>query len=76
MADTYECTFAYKTLTDALVRRMLDGEDEAARIVAAMALLIEGWRPGDPDPSDLPPDHDDGHDLEAMAEAVQFRRAA
>lgn len=40
--------------------RMSDGGDElATRSLAAMALLAEGWRPGDPDP-DNGPDGDGG----------------
>lgn len=35
------------------------GDEVATRSLAAMALLAEGWRPGDPDP-DNGPDGDGG----------------
>ncbi len=49
--------------TDAFVAHVKDlqgraalGDGFAIKSLAALALLSEGWRPGDPDPSDEPPD--------------------
>lgn len=46
------------TLTDhyyehisGLVSRMNDGDHDATKTIGAIVLLLEGWRPGDPDPS-------------------------
>jgi len=53
------------TLTDhydAHVRRlesMAPTDDDAARSLACLTLLMQGWRPGDPDPRD-DPDPPDG----------------
>jgi hypothetical protein len=41
---------------EALERLALAGDELATRSLACMALLIEGWRYGDPDPVDSPPD--------------------
>lgn len=32
-----------------LEARAIDGEQHAAKTLACMALLVEGWRPSDPD---------------------------
>jgi hypothetical protein len=43
---------AFSEHVDELERRALAGDDFATRSLAAMVLLKEGWRPGDPDPTD------------------------
>lgn len=65
---------AYKDLADELIARMHGGDEFATRIVAAMTLLISGWRYGDPDPKD----DDDPDDGEAVQDDVVMllRRAA
>lgn len=50
-----ETSKAYKTLVDDLVKRGEAGDTLAVRCLSAMSLLCEGWRYGDPDPTDPPP---------------------
>lgn len=49
-------------MTEAYTRHVRDlaflaecGDVIAAKSLAALALLNDGWRPGDPDPTDTPP---------------------
>lgn len=39
-----------------LERRAIGGDAFATRSLCAIVLMKEGWRPGDPDPSDDDPD--------------------
>jgi len=39
-----------------LEAKALSGDEFAAQSLSAMALLVSGWRYGDPDPVDTPPD--------------------
>lgn len=52
----------YFAHVEELIRRMDEGDEFATKSVAALALLISGWRPGDPDPTD-DPDDDGGEPL-------------
>lgn len=63
---------AYMELVTDLIGRMDDGDDFATRVIAAMALLIGGWRAGDPDPVDPT---DGGETVIEFSEAL-LRRAA
>jgi hypothetical protein len=45
---------AFKAHIDDAMARAEAGDPFAARALSAMALLISGWRYGDPDPSDGP----------------------
>lgn len=47
---------AYKALVDELMAKAETGDPLAARCLAALSLVCEGWRYGDPDPTDPPPD--------------------
>lgn len=64
----------YKAHVELLERLAEAGDEMATRSLACLALLAEGWRYGDPDPSEGGPDDDGG--LPAPANIVQFRRAA
>ena len=46
---------AYKALVDELVAKAEAGDRLASRCLAALSLMGEGWRYGDPDPTDPPP---------------------
>lgn len=46
----------YKALVDELLGKAEAGDLLAVRCLAALSLLAEGWRYGDPDPRDDPPD--------------------
>lgn len=39
-----------------VTRRAEDGDDFSVKTLCVLALFSEGWRPGDPDPTDTPPD--------------------
>jgi hypothetical protein len=54
-----------------LEARALAGDEFSIRSLCAMSLLAEGWRVGDPDPVDTPPD--DGGEVVNLA---AYRRAA
>lgn len=43
---------AYAEHIDELERRAIAGDDFAVKSLACMVLLKEGWKPGDPDPTD------------------------
>lgn len=47
---------AYEEHVTELERRAIAGDEFAVRSLACMVLLKEGWKPGDPDPSDDDPD--------------------
>jgi hypothetical protein len=47
-----ELTLRFSDHVAELERRALAGDEFATRSLCAMVLLKEGWRPGDPDPSD------------------------
>ena len=47
---------AYEEHITELERRALAEDEFAIRSLCAMVLLKEGWKPGDPDPSDDDPD--------------------
>ena len=64
---------AFKAHVDELERRAEGGDSFAAKSLAALALLAEGWRYGDPDPTDPPPD--DGGEPINLA-AYRLRLAA
>jgi hypothetical protein len=46
----------YREHVDALLVMAEAGDDFAAKSLACLALICEGWRYGDPDPVDPPPD--------------------
>jgi hypothetical protein len=47
----------FKAHVDELTRRVEEHDDVfAQKSLACLALLAEGWRYGDPDPTDPPPD--------------------
>ena len=46
---------AYKALVDELVEKAEAGDMLAVRCLSALSLVCEGWRYGDPDPTDPPP---------------------
>ena len=46
----------YKALVDELLGKAEAGDLLAVRCLAALSLVVEGWRYGDPDPTDDPPD--------------------
>lgn len=50
------------------------GDEMAAKSLACLALVCEGWRYGDPDPTDPGPDGDGG--LPLPDNVLLFRRAA
>lgn len=55
MAVTDPLSVAYKGLVEELLRRCETGTDShACQCLAALSLLAEGWRYGDPDPEDDP----------------------
>ncbi len=59
----------YQEHVDELYHRAQRGDIGAAKNLAALALLCEGWRPGDDDPEgDGGPD-DDGGERETIADA-------
>lgn len=76
--DNMVTTRAYKKLIDELREKMENGDELATRCVGAMALLISGWRYGDPDPEDDGPDDDGepGEVWDAHDAVILFRRAA
>jgi len=41
----------FTALVLSLETRAIAGDEEATKMLGALALLREGWRPGDPDPS-------------------------
>jgi hypothetical protein len=53
---TNDLTELFNAHVQELTRMMEAGDGFATKTIAAMALLMEGWRPGDPDPSDEGPD--------------------
>lgn len=74
---------AFREHVDTLLSRALEGDDDANRSLACIALLAAGWRYGDPDPVD--PDGPDGGetvdlggwDIEVdTTNIIPFRRAA
>lgn len=68
----------FRTHVEALEAKSIAGDEEAVRSLAAMALLISGWRYGDPDPDDTPPDDDGGIDAPDynIVTLNDYRRAA
>lgn len=64
----------FKSLVDELQRRAECGDEFSLKSLAALALLAEGWRYGDPDPDDGGPD-DGGCEVVELAD-VLLRRAA
>jgi len=54
-----------------LEAKALSGDTFAAQSLSAMALLVSGWRYGDPDPVDTPPDGEG-----KVVNLDYFRRAA
>lgn len=69
----------YKAHVELLEKLSEEGDEVAARSLAAIILLAKGWRYGDPDPVDGPDDggpDDDGGLPIPMENVVQFRRAA
>ena len=50
-----ETSKAYKALVDELQAKWEAGDLFAAQCLAALSLVCEGWRYGDPDPVDPPP---------------------
>lgn len=56
----------YKALVEELMLKWEAGDELAARCVAAMSLLVEGWRYGDPDPVD-PDDGPEGGEVISLA---------
>ena len=65
---------AYKALVDELMGKWEAGDLLAARCLAALSLVCEGWRYGDPDPTDAPPS-DGGEPIINLA-AYRLRLAA
>lgn len=61
---------AFRNHVEELERRALFGDIFAAQSLDAIALVVTGWRYGDPDPTDDP---DGGGEVVDMA---QYRRAA
>lgn len=61
----------YTALVLALESSASAGDEHAARVLGAMALLCEGWRPGDPDPAG-PDDPGDGE----VIDFTTWKRAA
>ena len=58
-----------------MLEKLADAGDEiAAKSLACIALVCEGWRYGDPDPDDGNPDDDGGQPL--PCNVIEFRRAA
>ena len=51
-----ETSKAYKALVDELLEKAEQDDLFAIRCLGAMSLLAEGWRYGDPDPTDPPSD--------------------
>lgn len=73
--DNMGTSRAYKSLVDELLEKMDQGDEFAQRVIGAMALLVDGWRYGDPDPID--PTDPDGEPMIDMSDVtVLFRRAA
>ena len=63
MIEVFTTSDAFRAHIDDAVSRSDAGDEFAARALSAMALLVSGWRYGDPDPSDGPDgpiDPDDG----------------
>ncbi len=52
---SYETSKAFKAHIDELRARAEGGDVVSIKSLSAIALLAEGWRYGDPDPSDDPP---------------------
>ena len=50
-----EVSQAYKALVDELLTKAAAGDMFAFRCLGAMALVCDGWRYGDPDPTETPP---------------------
>jgi hypothetical protein len=46
----------FKGHVDELLRRANSGDEFAGKSLACLSLLTDGWRYGDPDPTDPPPD--------------------
>ena len=66
----------YRAHVELLERLAEAGCEMSAKSLAALALLAEGWRYGDPDPvDDTPPDGDDGEPVRKSNVAL-LRRAA
>lgn len=65
---------AYSEHVAILVRLAEDGDEVAGRSLACLALLAEGWRYGDPDPSDGP-DDDGGGEPCVVIELAAWRMA-
>ena len=74
--DRYVTSEAYKALVGDLREKAETGDMRANQILSAFALLIEGWRYGDPDPTD--DDDPDGGESNVIQlyERVLLRRAA
>lgn len=58
---------AYKVLVDELVAKAEAGDALAVRCLSALSLVCEGWRYGDPDPTDDPPPSDGGEPINLAA---------
>ncbi len=60
-----------------LLEKLADAGDEiAAKSLASIILLCEGWRYGDPDPADDDGPDDDGGGEPLPCNVIEFRRAA
>lgn len=73
MSDT---SAAYMALVEELTEKMELGDEFAARVVGAMALLIGGWRFGDPDEPDDDPDPGEPVPGDVVLRDILLRRAA
>ena len=56
MITTSKTSITFKAHIDELRQRAELGDQLAIRSLACIALVIEGWRYGDADPPDPPPD--------------------
>ena len=71
-----ETSVSYKKVVDQLVEKMELGDEFSTKVIAAMALLIAGWRYGDKDPVD-PDGPDDGEIVEPeFLKTLLLKRAA
>lgn len=50
----FEVTRAYTDHLENVVERAENGDLDAVRTLGCVALLLDGWVPGDPDPSNDP----------------------
>lgn len=64
----------YREHVEELELRALAGDDFAIRSLACMALLARGWRYGNPDLTETPPD--DGGGGENVFVLADYRQAA